>query len=200
MDFEGKKASREANLAAARKMSSLWMDGCLIYDWLELIGDGAEDGSHQIAPMYSLLIERDCLSPGLGRFIGVDINRELVAQATSLYGESCAVWREADLHYLFAEIGPDQDLKDVGVLVFDSWELANKALTERLEFLFRFAEGQADRLTEFLLVINAIRSGKGRLSTKEVDSYKTWVEKRYGLPVKWEEYGRMILCRLQFGF
>ena len=140
----------------------------LVYSWMELAGPGA--------PTLQMLLDHEALSPN-SLFYGVDIDPKVIAACRKQYAEvPQARWIEADLSCIVARH------TDVGVLVFDSHNgVVGDDFEESLEMLNIVAKAQAERLGEFLLVINASSS---RRSREEVDSYPALLTKHFRMPVQ----------------
>lgn len=158
-----KQETRQKPLSILQSCSSvLWSQKhqALRYNWMELAGTRA--------PTLRMLLENKALAPG-ARFIGVDTSKKVLAGCRDHYGEDVpAKWVQGSL---VPKLRDAAAYPRVGVLVYDSFRsVRGQAVEADLRVLTRFAHAQADRLGEFLLVLNVSQS---RFTTDEdVNRYR----------------------------
>lgn len=191
-----KQETREKPLELLRGRSSvLWSrkHQGLRYDWMELAGTRA--------PTLQMLLDERALAPG-ARFIGVDTSKKVLGGCRRHYGDGVpAEWVQGSL---IPKIRDAVAYPQVGVLVYDSFRsVRGQAVESDLRVLARFARSQADRIGEFLLVINVSQS---RFTTDEdVSRYQEAVSAIMGFTeVDLHRYiskrNPMFWTALRFGF
>ena len=159
--------------------TSLFYDGHLTRDWMELCGDKPDETC-------ALLLQEGVLKQGHGKYIGINREQSIIDSNAAHYAGDAGRtrWICGNTAHLLMETD-DPRFRDVGVFVFDAFNsVTNLDLEQILYPILHFAKTQYERHGQFLLVVNLSLRGCGGRPLREAKAqFNQIIQKHCGISV-----------------